>query len=217
MRKAVERLATAFPRLRVPSSDEIADRVRTLVAAVLGVIGAAAVASAQAPGGVRPIYHGLLDIVAAHGRFDVDTGDASLRVRRWRFLPSPSSDGIFPDREPVLIALGDNSFLLPAGSVERSRNGRVFRFRAMVDAAPQPIRMFRLVARRDGSYSVSFTLVDLVLTGLLFQDPICLPMAVIVGDDDGFSGADLTRRTFSSPHLRLAGACSVGSTWPWLQ
>jgi len=55
-----------------------------------------------------------------------------------------------------VVALGDESFRLDAGSLTRSRNGKVFRYQAPHDA--RGIRSFRIARRASGIYLVSFTL-----------------------------------------------------------
>jgi len=54
------------------------------------------------------------------------------------------------------------------------------------------------------------------LSQLVLSNPVCQPLAVIVGDDDGFTGADLMTRPAFSRHVAVPRACSV-NTWPWIQ
>ena len=174
-------------------------------------------ARAQIVTGATPIHHGSLDMRPASGRFDPRTGIATLRVHHWRLKPAADSNGIFPDHEEVVVALGDDSFVLPAGSLRVAKGrGEIFLYRAPHDAGPRAIRSFRFARRADGAYLVSFVLSGVDLSRLVTQDPACLPMAVIVGDDDGFSGAYLTRPSFHSHHVSLPGGCDVGNDWPWL-
>ena len=47
--------------------------------------------------------------------------------------------------------------------------------------------------------------------------PVCNPMAVIVGDDDGFSGVEFDRPGgFSSSRVKIDGTCTPAGGWPWL-
>jgi len=178
---------------------------------------AAATARAQISTGATPVYHGTLRILRPGvGTFDTATGIGTLRVRRWRFELKQDSNGIFPDQEPVVVALGDESFRLEAGSLTRSRNGKVFRYQAPHDAGPRGIRSFRIARRASGIYLVSFTLTGVDLSQLVLNNPVCQPLAVIVGDDDGFTGADLMTRPAFSRHVAVPRACSV-NTWPWIQ
>ena len=97
--------------------------------------------------------------------------------------------------------------------------------RAPATAGPRGFRLFRIKQLSDAScapgirrpcYSVSFTLTGLDLSPLVLQNPLCLPMAVIVGDDDGFRGIFLTRRGhFMSPHVAIPRPCTP-PTWPWI-
>ena len=83
---------------------------------------AAATARAQISTTATPVYHGTLRILRpAVGTFDTATGIGTLRVRRWRLGLREDSNGIFPDQEPIVVALGEESFRLEAGSLTRSR------------------------------------------------------------------------------------------------
>ena len=137
-------------------------------------------------------------------------------MRRWRLVLAETSNGIFPDKEPIVVALGEESYVLAAGSLTPSRNGKVFRYRASADAGPRGFRSFRIARRANGSYRVSFTLIGVDLSALVLQTPVCQPMAVIVGDDDGFRGALLTRPDFKR-HVGIARACDASNDWPWIQ
>jgi len=78
----------------------------------------AATARAQISTSATPIYHGELDILPAVGTIDGNTGIGTLRVRGWRLVLADTSNGIFPDREPVVVALGEESSCSPR---DRSR------------------------------------------------------------------------------------------------
>ena len=136
-------------------------------------------------------------------------------MRRWVFFLTPVSDGIHPDREPTLIALGEDNFLIPAGALRPSRGGTVFAYRGPRASDGRRVRSFRLSRKpHDGFYTVSFKLEGANLTRLQFEDPLCLPLAVIVGDDDGFPGVELTSPSFRSRRVRIPKICLGG--WPWL-
>jgi hypothetical protein len=172
-------------------------------------------ARAQISTSATPTHHGELDIRPAVGTIDGSTGIGTLRVRSWRLVLADTSNGIFPDREPVVVALGEESFRLDAGSLTPSRNGKVFRYRAP-DAASRGITSFRIVRRANGSYLVSFTLIGVDMSLLVLNTPVCQPMAVIVGDDDGFRGA-LLRRPHFKRHVAIPRACDASNDWPWIQ
>ncbi len=184
--------------------------------AVALVLAAAAPAARAQVSTATPIHHGRLLIRGAAGRIDDSTGIGTLRVRRWLLTLAAGSNGIFPGQEPVVVALGEESYLLPAGSLVPSRNGKVFHYRAPADAGPRAIRSFRIAQRAGGSYRVSFSLIGLDLSRLVLETPVCMPLAVIVGDDDGFTGADLMTRPAFSRHLTVPRACPE-NTWPWIQ
>jgi hypothetical protein len=191
-------------------------RLPLAVALLAALVSAGRVAAGPVTS-ATPIYHGILDILAARGTIDPDTGSAKLKIHGWRLLLSPDSDGIFPDQEPTLIALAENNFYLAPGSLTASRGGRRFRYRAPRDAGPRAIRSLRLVQRRDGTWRVSFTLTGVELSRLTIQTRDCVPMAFIVGDDDGFNGARLRRPNLDSRPLFLPGGCDVTGDWPWIQ
>ena len=83
---------------------------------------AAAIARAQISTGATPIYHGTLKIVRpAVGTLDKSTGIGTLRVRGWRWKLKEGSNGIFPTQEPLVVALGEDSFRLDAAAASRGR------------------------------------------------------------------------------------------------
>src|SRR5438067_259754 len=72
------------------------------------------------PPGGSPVFHGVLEVLPANGTIDRATGDAVLKLHRWRLLLVPNSNGIYPDTERVLIAIGktgQNDLYLPPGSL----------------------------------------------------------------------------------------------------
>jgi hypothetical protein len=172
-----------------------------------------------------PVHHGRLLIRPAAATIDNTTGIGKLRIRQWRLQLAEGSNGIFPGSEPIVVAAGEESFVLPQ-SPTPSHNGKVFRYRAPAGAGPRAFSFFLIKRRPNGAcapgidrpcYSVSFTLTGIDLSQLVLQNPVCLPLAVIVGDDDGFSGVDLTRRGhFNSPHVAIPRTCTPPS-WPWTQ
>ena len=189
----------------------------TVLAAALTLAAAVSTTRAQISTSATPVYHGTLKIIRpAVGKLDKATGMGMLRVRGWRWELKKGSNGIFPGQEPIVVALGDESFRLDAGALTPSPNGKGFRYRAPAGAGPRAIRSFRITRRTDGSYVVSFTLIGVDMSPLVLTDPVCQPLAVIVGDDDGFTGADLMTRPPFSSHVAIPHACTV-NTWPWIQ
>ena len=200
---------------------------KSLAAALLGLALLTCGARASVAQVVCPIYHGVLGFLPAKGKIDRTTGVASLRVAHARLLLNPTSDGIFPDREPILVALGQNNqnnFRLDAGMLKASHNGKVLTYRAPRNTT-SGILSFRIwqiagpgaPGASRGAYGLRFTLRGLDLGLLNTQYPLCMPMAVIVGDDDGFSGVTLTRPSFQSRHFSIPKDCDPTSGgWPWL-
>jgi hypothetical protein len=183
---------------------------------------AAAVVFAGAPAYAQgaPVYHGALTIRPARGGIDKSTGIGSLRVNNWDLLLVSDSNGIAPDREPIMIAIGETERLvIPAGQVRASRNGKKFTFRN--PEVPRGVRFFQMRQLKDSGgaqarYRVRFSLVGIDLSGLLIEFPVCKSLAVIVGDDDGFEGIDLDRPGgFSRSKVRVLGACQA-QEWPWI-
>lgn len=164
-----------------------------------------------------PVYHGVLDIQPVDGRIDPATGIAKLAVRGWLFLPTPDSNGIFPEREDIAVMIGENTFTIPAGALHESASGKRFSYRAKLSSNTGGVRSLQFVRRPDTWYKVRFQVQGLDLPALLTRDPVCTPAAVRVGDDhfaggNGYTGVDLTRRTFNARHLRVKGACPSGDT-----
>jgi hypothetical protein len=191
--------------------------MRSVVAAALAaaVLLVGVEARAQAP-----LYHGTLTIRPARGGLDKENGIGSLRVNNWDLLISLDSNGVYPDREPIIVALGETERLvIPAGQVRASRNGKVFTFRN--PKVPRGIRMFQMRKLKDSAgaqarYRVRFSVVGIDLSGLLIEFPLCKSLAVIIGDDDGFEGVDLDRPGgFSRSKVRILGACQA-QEWPWV-
>src|SRR5438552_12699845 len=85
------------------------------------------------PPGGSPVFHGVLEVLPANGTIDRATGDAVLKLHRWRLLLVPGSNGIAPDTERIDFGIGDagqDCFFLPPGSVVAHRHGKVFTYRA---------------------------------------------------------------------------------------
>lgn len=167
-----------------------------------------------------PLYHGVLRIRPARGAIDKANGIGSLTVNNWDLLLSLDSNGIAPDREPVIVAIGETERLvIPAGEVRASRTGKVFTFRS--PKVPRGVRFFQMRKLKDSGgaqarYRVRFSLVGIDLSSLLIEFPLCKSLAVIVGDDDGFEGVDLDRPGgFSRSKVRVLGACQA-EEWPWV-
>lgn len=182
-----------------------------LVLAALLLVGAAGAAQAQSP-----VYHGVLTIRPALGRIDRASGESSINVKRWDFLASPDSNGMNPATEPVLLAIGElDRFTIPVGAIKQSPNGRVFTFKDK--SVLRGVRSLRLQQKKSGIWRVKFQVVGVELSRLLQEYPFCQSLALIVGDDDGFSGIELDRPGgFSGNKVRVAGFCTDLAEWPWL-
>ena len=204
--------------------------MRSAIVAVIAFLVAVPVGAQTPPPGGSPVFHGVLEVLPAPGTIDRATGAAVLRLRRWRLqlVPTqdgvPGSNGIFPDRERVLITIGaggQNDLYLPPGSLVAHRRGKVFTYRAPRGTL-RGIRTIRITqVQKDpttglGSvYRVNATLVGVILTDLLYRTrPDCISLAIIVGDDDGFSGVQFVEPNLNGRQIAIARSCT--SPWPWL-
>src|SRR5439155_1618454 len=157
---------------------------------------------------VRPVFHGTLQLLPASGRIDRKTGSTTLVVSRWTFIPNPDSNGMHPEQEPVLIALGDDSFLIGAGALRVSHGGRLFTYHGPRPQHGRGVRSFRMHHNpEDSFYTVSFRLMGVDFLRLNVEDPLCRPLAVIVGADDGFVDVSVTSPSFSSRRVSLPRTC----------
>jgi hypothetical protein len=163
-----------------------------------------------------PTHHGKLRLDRpGRGRIDLNTGEAAFTVKKWLFLPRRDRR-IDPTTEQVTIGVADEKFVLPVGSVKASRNGKKFSYRSNTDRGVQALK---LVLQSDGDYKLKLLKVAGVdLSTLVISDPpICLGFALIIGNDDGFSGVSFDRpKPFPSKLLTLPGFCTDTTDWPWL-
>lgn len=173
------------------------------------------------PAAAAPLFHGQLAIRPGSGPFDRATGDASLKLTGWDLVPNADSNGIAPERETVVIALDGNDqargFSLPPGALRVKRGGKVFTYRAGrgVVRGIAALKITRVGER----YRVNVVLKGLDLSKLVFVSDVCLPMAVVIGDDDGFTGVQVVRPgadPLRSRRVRLEGTCQATTDWPWV-
>jgi len=184
--------------------------------AVVVVLGVLRIASAEISETLTPKYHGTLQPEPVSGRIDPETGVSRLVVKGWLLRPAADSNGVFPAAEPVLVAVGEESFRIERGRLSPSKSGRRFSYRS-AGSVQRGVRSMRLRLRPDGAYDVRLVLFNVSLGRLLFDYPQCVPMAVIVGDDDGFTGVDLDRKSFTSRRLMVRGGCVPDEDWVWLE
>jgi hypothetical protein len=188
--------------------------VKWLAAVVL--VGAATFAGAQAPP-LEPIYHGVLQLpVAGRGVRDLETHMGRLQVQHWDFFVSPDSNGIFPDQEPVYVAVDRQTFEVPPGQIRKRRRGRLFIYRARRPLPEFGLRYFRLAERQPGIWAVAFRVRGLDVTPLSGDVDACLAAAVIIGDDDAFSGIKLRERGLDAKTFVVPLPCDPNGSWPWL-
>jgi len=200
---------SAVPRVGLVSLRAVVALVVALLTGVAAPVGA-----------IAPVFHGALGIKPALGGFAKNTGVASLRVKNWNLVLTPNSNGIYPTQEGVIIAVGTTEQLVvPASLMHASRNDRQFTFRD--PKTTRGVRMFQLRQYSNcpgkACYHMAFTLVGIDLSTLVLSYPFCSPMAILVGDDDGFSGVQFDRPGgFNGSRVKIDGTCNSGSGWPWL-
>jgi hypothetical protein len=164
-----------------------------------------------------PKFHGDFAMRPAGGSINRRNGNATLKIRNWTFEPAAASDGIYPDQEPIIVAVGEDTFRLEAGKLRANRKGTAFVYRASAKETPRGVRLLRLGRLSDGSWTVRLVVGGVDLSRLNLEDPICRPMAVIVGDDDGFGGITLTSPSFTSRRVVIPlPPCDVSGEWVWI-
>jgi hypothetical protein len=179
-------------------------------------VGIALSCALAAPVAAQQLTHGKLRVArAAKGQIDPNSGRASFTVRSWELLLADESNGIDPAHEPLTIGIAEERFLIPAGELRASRNGKRFRYKAK--GIDRGVQQLKLVLTAAGPIRVSFKITGVDLTSLVIADPpVCLPFAVIIGDDDGFSGVSFDRpRPYPSKLLTIPGFCVDTAEWPW--
>jgi hypothetical protein len=192
--------------------------LRGSAAAALVLLVATATAVSAAPISVTatPLFHGTLRVRRASGTVDRKSGAAVVNVRRWSLELAPGSNGIYPDQEPIVLAIGEDTFRLDAGMLKaHGKSGFLYRARPR---SSRGIQSLAIKQSKDGSYSVQFSVRGVLLSGLEENAPLCLPTAFIVGDDDGFSGVNYdspgSPPIVSRRVLVGNGFCSP-QAWPW--
>jgi hypothetical protein len=162
------------------------------------------------------LKHGKLVVNhAGRGTIDLSSGSASFKLTGLDLMPAHDSDGINPATETITIGITEERFLIPAGQLKASRNGKRFRYKAQTDRG---VQFLDLRKRPDGSFRVGLKLAGVDLSSLVIsQPPLCLPFAVIIGNDDGFSGISFDLpNPYPSRRLSIPGFCTDAASWPWV-
>lgn len=167
--------------------------------------------------GAQALIHGQLQVSrAAKGQINLDSGMATFKILGWQILLADNTNGVDPAHEPITIGLAEERFLIPAGQLHASKNGKRYRYKdASVDRGVQQITIVRV---GTSALKVSMKIVGADLSTLLITDPpVCLPFAIIIGDDDGFSGVSFDRpKPYPSKFLSIPGFCTDETSWPWV-
>ena len=163
----------------------------------------------------QSLTHGKLRVArAAKGQINLTSGQAGFKIRNWEVLLADGSNGVNPADEPLTIGIAEERFLIPAGELRASRNGKRFRYKTVTDRG---IQQLKLILTPQGPIKVTMKLAGVDLSSLIIGDPpLCLPFAIIIGDDDGFSGVSFDRpRPYPSQLLTIPGFCTDNAEWPW--
>ena len=166
---------------------------------------------------VIPIFHGQLGFTPARGRIDRNRSRgylATLAVRQWALIPESNSNGISPGTETILVAVGEKSWTLDSTRLFESKRGGTWTYKRKGKPPSDGIQSMRIRRESDGSFSLRFVVAGIDGTPLDTGDPICVPFAFIIGDDDAFTGINLSSPTFSSRKLRVPDLCDADS-WVW--
>jgi hypothetical protein len=116
-RVPVWRYASNEPTVFVDAS------VVLVLATIACAVGAPSLVRAQS------LTHGQLSIPrAARGTIDLDSGNATFKVKNWGLVLDKASNGVNPADEPFTIGIAEERFLIPAGQLKASKNGKRFRY-----------------------------------------------------------------------------------------
>lgn len=186
----------------------------SLRVAVAGAILCSGVALAGTS--ATPIYHGQLGFTPARGSIDRNFKRgylATLKVRQWALIPEAATNGISPDTEPIVIAVGAGTWRLEPGMLVASKRAGEWTYKASGPPSSRAIKSLRVRKQNDGSFSLRFVLTGIDASALNTGSPVCTPFAFIIGDDDAFTGIDFSSPRFNSK-LRVPNLC-VADTWLW--
>ena len=192
--------------------------LRLVVAATL-VAGLAASASVACTTSATPVFHGTLALRPAKGRIDRKHGGlGTIKAKQWSLTPYDGSNGICVDQEPIVITIGsgEEAWRLDPGMLKAAKNGKSWSYRAKGKQPVRSLRSLKIRLQDDGSYTIAFVLTGVDMSQLNSEDPVCQPFAFIIGDDDGFTGLNLTSPTFFSPRVTVPQDPCTPNSWPWV-
>jgi hypothetical protein len=139
-----------------------------------------------------------------------------LKVTNWRVDVSPDSNGVFPAAERIGVSFDrEEEFYLEPGQLVAKRGGRVYQYKARLDPQARGIRSLKISARKDGGYNVRLVLQGLNFSTLLIDQFDCRGFALVIGDDDFFSGVEIERKSENSKRFTVPGDCPPPD-WPWV-
>ena len=189
--------------------------MRIAVAALL-VASLAATSTAQ----VRQSFEGVLRITkAGKGRIEQSgaaAGRGSFTIGGLELLPADDSDGFSFATESIIITVGLEQFLIPAGVVKVSRNQRRVQLRDKTQT--RGVRSLTIVLGKDGLYRAKLLMVGLELSGLILNReelPLCAWFGVRVGNDNMVQGLSFDiPKPAPAKLLTLPGFCTdISNVW----
>lgn len=151
---------------------------------------------------------------AGRGTINLDSGQASFKVVGWEIVPPSDTKGMDPATQPVTIAIGDGErFLIPSGTIKVLAKGKRYLYKAKTDRGVQLLKLAWTPAK---TLKMTLKIAGVDLSQVVIADPpVCVSMAVIIGDEDGFSGVSFDRpKPFPSRLLTIPGFCTP-QDWPW--
>jgi hypothetical protein len=96
------------------------------------------------------LIHGQLAVTrAARGTIDLDSGNATFKVKNWEMLLADESDGVNPATEPFTIGIAEERFLIPGGQLKASKNGKRFTYTGK--SVDRGIQQLKLVLTAGGA------------------------------------------------------------------
>jgi hypothetical protein len=165
-------------------------------------------------------FEGVLRITkAGKGRIEQEgdlRGRGSFTLAGLELVPADDSDGFSLADEPIVVKIGSEQFLIPAGVVKVSKNERRVRFRDKT--ATTGIRAVTFVLGKDGVYRAKLSAVGLDLDVLITnreQLPLCAWFGIRVGNDEMLQGLSFdVPKPAPAKRLTLPGFCTdISNQW----
>ena len=143
-------------------------------------------------------------------------GRGSFTIGGLELIPADNSDGFSLADEPIVIQVGSEQFLIPAGVVKVSKNEKRVKFRDKT--ATNGIRSATFVRTSAGIYRAKLSIVGLDLDVLITNRerlPLCAWLGIRVGNDEMLQGVSFDiPKLPPSKRLTLPGFCTdISGEW----